>query len=82
MILAKRVPKCKGSSTLSAFQHLDYSGNLDYGSAIRTIVTKDGDADFQAGAGIVADSVPETEYVETVDKARAMLQAIEMAEKQ
>ncbi|MEK6407571.1 MAG: anthranilate synthase component I [Acidobacteriota bacterium] len=60
--------------------YLDYSGNLDSCIAIRTIVTKDGRAYFQAGAGIVADSVPESEYVETVNKARAMLQAIEMAE--
>jgi anthranilate synthase component I len=63
-----------------AIMYLDYSGNLDSCIAIRTIVTKDGRAYFQAGAGIVADSVPETEYVETVNKARAMLQAIEMAE--
>jgi len=65
-----------------AVMYLDYSGNLDSCIAIRTIVSKDGRAYFQAGAGIVADSVPETEYVETVNKARAMLQAIEMAEKQ
>lgn len=65
-----------------AIMYLDYSGNLDSCIAIRTIVTKDGRAYFQAGAGIIADSVPETEYVETVNKARAMLQAIEMAENQ
>ncbi|HZM89254.1 MAG TPA: anthranilate synthase component I [Blastocatellia bacterium] len=65
-----------------AVMYLDYSGNLDSCIAIRTILTKDGIAYFQAGAGIVADSVPESEYVETVNKARAMLQAIEMAEKQ
>jgi anthranilate synthase component 1 len=64
-----------------AVMYLDYSGNLDSCIAIRTIVTKDGRAYFQAGAGIVADSVPETEYVETVNKARAMLQAIQMAGK-
>jgi len=64
-----------------AVMYLDYSGNLDSCIAIRTIVTKGGRAYFQAGAGIVADSVPETEYVETVNKARAMLQAIEIAEK-
>ena len=64
-----------------AVMYLDYSGNLDSCIAIRTILTKDGRAYFQAGAGIVADSVPETEYIETVNKARAMLQAIEMAEK-
>jgi anthranilate synthase component 1 len=63
-----------------AVMYLDYSGNLDSCIAIRTILTKDGRAYFQAGAGIVADSVPESEYVETVNKARAMLQAIEMAE--
>lgn len=63
-----------------AVMYLDYSGNLDSCIAIRTIVTKDGRAYFQAGAGIVADSVPESEYVETVNKARAMLQAIEIAE--
>lgn len=59
--------------------YLDYSGNLDSCIAIRTIVTKDGRAYIQTGAGIVADSIPESEYVETVNKARAMLQAIEMA---
>jgi anthranilate synthase component 1 len=59
--------------------YLDYSGNLDSCIAIRTIVTKEGRAYIQTGAGIVADSVPESEYVETVNKARAMLQAIEMA---
>ncbi|HSB10747.1 MAG TPA: anthranilate synthase component I [Blastocatellia bacterium] len=64
-----------------AVMYLDYSGNLDSCIAIRTIVTKGGRAYFQAGAGIVADSVPEREYIETVNKARAMLQAIEMAEK-
>jgi len=62
-----------------AVMYLDYSGNLDSCIAIRTIVTKNGRAYFQAGAGIVADSVPESEYVETVNKARAMLQAIEVA---
>ncbi|HWP41707.1 MAG TPA: chorismate-binding protein [Blastocatellia bacterium] len=63
-----------------AVMYLDYSGNLDSCIAIRTIVAKDGRAYIQAGAGIVADSVPETEYFETVNKARAMIQAIEMAE--
>ncbi len=64
-----------------AVMYLDYSGNLDSCIAIRTIVAKDGRAYIQVGAGLVADSVPETEYFETVNKARAMLQAIEMAEK-
>jgi anthranilate synthase component 1 len=64
-----------------AVMYLDYSGNLDSCIAIRTIVVKQGRAYIQAGAGIVADSVPETEYVETINKARALLQAIERAEK-
>jgi len=60
--------------------YLDFSGNLDSCIAIRTMVAKEGRAYIQAGAGIVADSVPEAEYIETVNKARAMLQAIEIAE--
>jgi anthranilate synthase component 1 len=64
-----------------AVLYLDYSGNLDSCIAIRTIVAKEGRAYIQVGAGLVADSVPETEYFETVNKARAMLQAIEMSEK-
>jgi len=46
---------------------------------IRTIVLKGNTAFVQAGAGIVADSVPEREYQETVNKAKALLSAIEMA---
>ncbi|MBA3273849.1 MAG: chorismate-binding protein, partial [Chthoniobacterales bacterium] len=49
--------------------------------ALRTIVWKNGIFDVQVGAGIVADSVPATEYEETMDKARAMLKAVEIAEK-
>jgi anthranilate synthase component 1 len=64
-----------------AVMYLDYSGNLDSCIAIRTILVKNGKTYIQAGAGLVADSVPESEYVETLNKARAMLQAIEMAEK-
>jgi anthranilate synthase component 1 len=61
--------------------YLDYADNLDSCIAIRTIVLRDGEAMVQAGAGIVADSVPEHEYAETVNKARAMFRAIEMAER-
>jgi anthranilate synthase component 1 len=63
-----------------AVLYLDYADNLDSCIAIRTIVLRDGKAFVQAGAGIVADSVPEREYEETVDKAGALLRAIEMAE--
>jgi len=61
--------------------YMDYADNLDSCIAIRTIVLRDGQALVQAGAGIVADSIPEHEYAETVNKARAMFRAIEMAER-
>jgi anthranilate synthase component 1 len=61
--------------------YMDYADNLDSCIAIRTIVLRNGEAMVQAGAGIVADSVPEHEYAETVNKARAMFSAIEMAER-
>jgi anthranilate synthase component 1 len=61
--------------------YMDYADNLDSCIAIRTIVLRDGHAMVQAGAGIVADSIPEHEYAETVNKARAMFRAIEMAQR-
>ena len=63
-----------------AVGYIDFAGNLDFCIAIRTITLHDGVARVQAGAGIVADSNPAAEYEETRDKARALLQAIEMAE--
>jgi anthranilate synthase component 1 len=63
-----------------AIGYLDFAGNLDFCIAIRTIIIRDGKAYIQAGAGIVADSNPAAEYEETRDKARALLQALAMAE--
>lgn len=63
-----------------AVGYFDFSGNLDTAIAIRTIVIKDGIAYMQAGAGIVADSVPELEYQESLNKAQALLTAIDKAE--
>jgi len=63
-----------------AILYLDFSGNLDSCIAIRTLVMKDGVASVQAGGGIVADSVPEREYQETLNKARALLAALETAQ--
>ncbi len=60
--------------------YFSYSGNLDSCIAIRTLLVKNGVATVQAGAGIVTDSVPKHEYQETVNKARALLKAIESAE--
>lgn len=64
-----------------AIGYIDYAENLDTCIAIRTIRLKDGEASVQAGAGVVADSVPEKEYDETINKARALVKAIDMAEK-
>lgn len=61
--------------------YFSFSGNLDTCITIRTIVIKDSRAFVQAGAGIVADSDPSKEYQETVNKAKAMLKAIELAER-
>jgi anthranilate synthase component 1 len=59
--------------------YLDFHGDLDMAIAIRTAVIKDGTAHVQAGAGIVADSVPSAEYDETVNKAAAALRAVATA---
>ena len=64
-----------------AVGYFSFSGNLDMAIAIRTLVVKDGKVHLQAGAGIVADSDPATEYVETVNKAMGVVKAIEMAER-
>lgn len=59
-----------------AIGYIGYDGNLDTCIAIRTVVKKDGIAYVQAGAGIVLDSDPESEYQETISKASAVLDAI------
>jgi len=64
-----------------ALGYIDFSGSLDTCIVIRTVVCKNGIAYIQAGAGIVADSVPSKEYDETMNKARAMLSAIRDANK-
>lgn len=61
--------------------YLGFDGNIDSCIAIRTIVLKDQKAYVQAGAGIVADSVPELEYKETINKASALIKSIKLAEK-
>jgi anthranilate synthase component 1 len=60
--------------------YLDFAGDLDMAIAIRTALIKDGLAHVQAGAGIVADSVPHLEFEETVHKAAAALRAVAAAE--
>ena len=64
-----------------AVGYVDYSGNMDTCIALRTMVLARGRIDVQAGAGIVADSVPDREYEETLNKARALLLAVQVAER-
>lgn len=63
-----------------AVGYLGFNGDMDLAIAIRTGVIKDGKLHVQAGAGIVADSVPQSEWVETQNKAKALLRAAEIAE--
>lgn len=79
-IISKLEPTPRGIYA-GAVGYFDYSGNMDTCIAIRTMVLENGVAKIQAGAGIVADSVPEAEYQETINKASALLRAIEIAEK-
>jgi anthranilate synthase component 1 len=59
--------------------YIDYSGNMDTAIAIRTLVIKDGEIHLNAGAGIVADSDPESEFQECMNKAGALIQAIDLS---
>ncbi len=61
-----------------AVGYFDYRGNMDTCIALRTMVIKDGAVHVQAGCGVVADSDPDAEYDETVNKARALMRAIEV----
>jgi anthranilate synthase component I len=64
-----------------AVGYLDLAGNMDTCIGLRTIVWSDGVYDVQVGAGVVADSVPASEYEETMAKAKALLKAVDLAEK-
>ncbi len=64
-----------------AVGYVDYAGNMDTCIALRTLVIQGDRVFVQAGAGIVADSVPESEYQETLNKARGLMHAIEITER-
>jgi len=78
-IIAEIEPEARGSYA-GAIGYLGFSGNLDTCITIRTIVFKNGKAYVQAGGGLVWDSVPEKEYEESCNKAKALLRAIRLAE--
>ena len=78
-IIAELENEARGAYA-GAIGYLGFSGNLNTCITIRTIIFKQGKAYVQSGAGIVWDSVPENEYVETINKAKALLKAIRAAE--
>ena len=78
-IIAELEPDRRGPYS-GAFGYVGFGGNLDLAITLRTVVIAGGEAFVQAGAGIVADSVPELEYQETLHKAGVMFEAIRMAE--
>ena len=80
MEIIEELEPTKRGTYAGAIGYFSFSGDMDTCITIRTILIKNGTAYVQAGAGIVADSVPENEYQETMNKARAMLRALELAE--
>jgi anthranilate synthase component 1 len=78
-IIAELEPAKRGTYA-GAVGYFSFDGNLDTAITIRTMVIKDGVAHVQAGGGVVADSVPATEYQETLNKAAALLRALDLAE--
>lgn len=81
MEIIEELEPCRRGPYAGALGYFSFSGNMDTCIIIRTILIKNGIAYVQAGAGIVADSEPESEYEETLNKARALIKAIEIAEK-
>ena len=78
-IIAELEPEQRGPYA-GTVGYISFSGNIDTAIAIRTMVLKDGIAYVQAGRGIVYDSEEEPEFQETVNKAQALLKAIQVAE--
>lgn len=79
-IIAQYEPTQRGSYA-GALGYIGYDGNMDTCIMLRTALLKDGKIHIQAGAGVVADSVPAAEYQETISKASALFKAVEMAER-
>ena len=79
-IIEESEPVSRGIYT-GSIGYIDFNGDADLNIVIRTFVIKDGQAYFQVGGGIVADSVPHLEYQETLDKGRALMRALGYEEK-
>lgn len=80
MEIIEELEPIKRGPYAGAVGYISYTGNMDTCITIRTLIIKDNKLYVQAGAGIVADSKPENEYEETVNKAMGMMKAVEMAE--
>ncbi len=78
-LIAELEPDRRGGYA-GAAGYFSYNGNMDTAISLRTIVFKDGVAHIQAGGGVVADSTPEGEYQETLNKMAAMMRALDHAE--
>lgn len=81
MDIIEELEPTKRGPYAGAVGYFGYSGNMDTCITIRTLIIKGGKVYVQAGAGIVADSDPEKEYIETVNKAMAMMKAVEFFER-
>jgi anthranilate synthase component 1 len=79
MQIINQLEKSKRNTYAGAVGYFGFDGNSDSCIALRTVVLKDGKAFVQAGGGVVADSTPEGEYQETVNKAMGMMRAIALA---
>ncbi|MDP2689648.1 MAG: anthranilate synthase component I [Deltaproteobacteria bacterium] len=79
MEIIEELEPCKRGVYGGSVGYFGYAGNMDMCITIRTLLIKDGRVYIQAGAGIVADSVPEKEFEETENKARGMLKAVHTA---
>jgi anthranilate synthase component 1 len=80
MQLIAQFEKLQRGFYAGALGYFSYDGNLDSCITLRTALVKDGQITIQAGAGLVADSVPASEYQETINKASALLKAVAIAD--
>jgi anthranilate synthase component 1 len=79
MEIIEELEKTRRGIYAGGILYLDFAGNLDSCIALRTMVIKNGVAHVQAGGGIVADSTPQGEFDESVNKSKALLRALETA---
>ncbi len=79
MQIIEELEKARRGAYAGAVGYFGFHGDMDFCIAIRTMFVSRGNVYVQAGAGIVADSIPEREYIETINKAKALMQAYEIA---